>query len=199
VSVPASVVTADAAELPGLAVELGFPVVLKALGGGLAHKSEVGGVVVDLDSTDAVRRAAAGMAGLAERFLLERMVPDALLELLVGVQRDPRLGLGLTLGAGGVLVELVDDTATLLLPATRNQIRAALTGLRVGPVLEGFRGRPADLEAVVTAVEAVAAFAVDHAAQLLELEVNPLLVLPDGAVAVDALIRLAGPVTRQLS
>jgi acetyl-CoA synthetase len=197
VSVPASVVTADPAALPALAAQLGFPVVLKALGADLAHKSEVGGVVVGLGSTDAVRRAAAGMAGLAGRFLLERMVPDAVLELLVGVQRDPRLGLGLTLGAGGVLVELVDDSATLLLPATRTQIRAALTGLRVGPVLEGFRGRAADLEAVVTAVEAVAAFAVDHAAQLVELEVNPLLVLPDGAVAVDALIRLAGPVTRQ--
>jgi acyl-CoA synthetase (NDP forming) len=197
VRVPASVVTADAAELPGLAAELGFPVVLKALGGGLAHKSEVGGVVVGLDTADGVRRAAARGAGLASCFLLERMVPDPLLELLVGVQRDPRLGLGLTLGAGGVLVELVDDTATLLLPATRSQIRAALTGLRVGPVLEGFRGRAADLEAVVTAVEAVAAFAVDHAAQLVELEVNPLLVLPDGAMAVDALIRLAGPVTQR--
>jgi hypothetical protein len=121
------------------------------------------------------------------------MVPGAVLELLVGVQRDPRLGLALTLGAGGVLVELVDDTDTVLLPTTRREIREALTGLRVGPVLAGYRGRPADLEAVVAAVEAVAAFAVDQAERLLELEVNPLLVLPDGAVAVDALVRLAGP------
>jgi acetyl-CoA synthetase len=195
VSVPASAVTADAGELPALASELGYPVVLKALGSDLAHKSDVGGVVVGLASADAVRRAAAAMADLADRFLVERMVPGALLELLVGVQRDPRLGLGLTLGAGGVLVELVDDTATLLLPATPAQIRAALTGLRVGPVLEGFRGQVADLEAVVSAVQAIAAFALDHADRLVELEVNPLLVLPDGAMAVDALIRLAGPET----
>jgi succinyl-CoA synthetase beta subunit len=195
VSVPASAVTADAGELPALASELGYPVVLKALGSDLAHKSDVGGVVVGLASADAVRRAAAAMADLADRFLVERMVPGALLELLVGVQRDPRLGLGLTLGAGGVLVELVDDTATLLLPATPAQIRAALTGLRVGPVLEGFRGQAADLEAVVSAVQAIAAFALDHADRLVELEVNPLLVLPDGAMAVDALIRLAGPET----
>ncbi len=197
VSVPASGVTADRDELPALATALGYPVVLKALAGDLAHKSDLGGVVVGLDSEDAVRRAAAGMAGVAERFLVERMVPGALLELLVGVQRDPRLGLGLTLGAGGVLVELVDDTATLLLPATHAQIRAALTGLRVGPVLEGFRGRPADLEATVGAIEAVAAFALDHADRLVEVEVNPLLVLPDGAMAVDALIRLAGPANEQ--
>jgi acyl-CoA synthetase (NDP forming) len=194
-SVPASAVTHDAGELPALSSELGYPVVLKALGSDLAHKSDVGGVVVGLASADAVRRAAAAMADLADRFLVERMVPGALLELLVGVQRDPRLGLGLTLGAGGVLVELVDDTATLLLPATPAQIRAALTGLRVGPVLEGFRGQAADLEAVVSAVQAIAAFALDHADRLVELEVNPLLVLPDGAMAVDALIRLAGPGT----
>jgi acetyl-CoA synthetase len=193
VSVPPSGV-ADAAALPQLAADLGFPVVLKALADGLAHKSEAGGVAVGLDSEDAVRRAAAGMAGVAERFLVERMVEGAVLELLVGVQRDPRLGLGLTLGAGGVLVELVDDTATLLLPTTRAAIRAALSGLRVGPVLEGFRGRAADLEAVVSAVEAIARFATDHADRLVEIEVNPLLVLPEGAVAVDALIRLAGPV-----
>jgi acyl-CoA synthetase (NDP forming) len=198
VPVPASAVADHVDQLPALATGLGFPVVLKAVSAGIAHKSDVGGVAIDLGTEDAVRRAAAGMAGQAssdpgQRFLVEQMVGGAVLELLVGVQRDARLGLGLTLGAGGILVELVDDTATLLLPATRAEIRAALTGLRVGPVLEGFRGRNADLDAVVAAVEAIAAFATDHADRLVELEVNPLLVLPEGAMAVDALIRLAGP------
>jgi acetyl-CoA synthetase len=196
--VPASALTDDAVEVPRLAAGLGYPVVLKAVVDGLAHKSEVGGVRVGLDSDDAVRRAVADMAGLARarpgmRFLVERMVHDVVVELIVGVQRDPRLGLGLTLGAGGVLVELVDDTATLLLPVTRADIRHALAGLRIGPVLEGFRGRTADREAVVSAVEAIASFATDRADRLVEIEVNPLLVLPEGAMAVDALIRLAGP------
>lgn len=195
VPVPASVVVPTAVDAAAAAARLGFPVVLKATGDGLVHKSDVGGVVVGLDSEDAVRHAAAAMGDVADAFLVERMVPDAVLELLVGVQRDPRLGLALTLGAGGVLVELVDDTATVLLPTTRAEIRAALRGLRVGPVLEGFRGRVADLEAVVSAVEAVATYAVDHADRLLEIEVNPLLVLTEGAVAVDALIRLAEPPT----
>jgi acyl-CoA synthetase (NDP forming) len=193
---PRSAVAGSVSELPAAARQVGYPVVLKALAEGLAHKSEVGGVAVGLDSEEAVARAAAGMSGVADRFLVEQMVDGVVLELIVGVQRDPRLGLGLTLGAGGVLVELVDDTATLLLPATRGEIRAALTGLRVGPVLEGFRGTVADLDAVVSAIEAVAAFATDHAGRLLEIEVNPLLVLPEGAMAVDALIRLAGPTAR---
>jgi acyl-CoA synthetase (NDP forming) len=202
VPVPRSAVADSADELPGLAAGLGFPVVLKAVSAGIAHKSDVGGVAIDLGSEDAVRRAATGMAGLApegppQRFVVEQMVGGALLELLVGVQRDARLGLGLTLGAGGILVELLDDTATLLLPTTRAEIRDALTGLRVGPVLLGFRGRAADLDAVVDAVEAIAAFASDHADRLVELEVNPLLVLPEGVMAVDALIRLAGPVVEQ--
>src|SRR5262249_37159718 len=154
---------------------------------------DVGGVAVGLESEDDVRRAAAGMAGVTDRFLVERMVGDAVLELLVGVQRDRRLGLALTVGAGGVLVELVDDTVTILLPARRAEIRDALTSLRVGPVLQGFRGHGADLDAVVDAVEAIARFATDHADRLLELEVNPLLALPSGAVAVDALVRLAEP------
>lgn len=194
VPVPTAVVAETVDDLAAATTEVGFPLVLKSLAEGLAHKSDVGGVVVGLQSDDEVGRAAAAMAHLSGRFLVEQMVSGAVLELLVGVQRDPRLGLGLTLGAGGVLVELVDDTATLLLPATREEIRSALTGLRVGPVLEGFRGRPADLEAVVSAVEAVAAYAVDHADRLVEIEVNPLLVLAEGAMAVDALIRLAGPV-----
>jgi acetyl-CoA synthetase len=119
------------------------------------------------------------------------MVEGAVLELLVGVRRDPRLGLGLTVGAGGVYVELLDDSVTLLLPATSAEIREALRSLRIGPVLDGFRGRSADLDSAVAAVEAVAAFALDHSERLVEVEVNPLLVLPRGAMAVDALIRLA--------
>jgi acetyl-CoA synthetase len=193
VPVPDSAVADSPDEAATAARELGLPVVLKAVAAGLAHKSDVGGVVVGLDSEVAVRRAAAAMSAVAERWLVERLVPGALLELLVGVQRDPRLGLALTVGAGGVLAELVEDTATVLLPATGDEIRAALTRLRVGPVLEGFRGQEADLEAVVSAVEAVAAFAVAHADRLVEIEVNPLLVLPEGTMAVDALIRLAEP------
>ena len=181
------------AEAAALASEIGFPVVLKALSADLAHKSEIGGVQVGLDSEAAVRRAVANMAGLSDRFLVEQMVDGAAMELIVGVQSDPHLGQAVTVGAGGVLVELIQDSATILLPATATDIRAALRRLRIWPVLEGFRGGHSGSDAVVEAIGAIVAFATDHADRLVELEVNPLLVLPGSAVAVDALIRLAEP------
>lgn len=170
------------------AAGLGFPVVVKAVSADLAHKSEAGGVRVSLTDERQVRDAVAGMSALADRFLVERMVEGATAELIVGVHRDPQFGLAVTIGAGGVLVELVRDSATLLLPATRAEIRAALGEFRIWPLLAGFRGPGADVEAVVDSVAAIVAFARHHD-DLVELDVNPLLALPDGAVAVDALIR----------
>ncbi|NNG89583.1 CoA-binding protein, partial [Streptomyces cacaoi] len=180
-------------EAAALAATLGFPVVVKALSPGLAHKSEVGGVRTGLADEGAVREAVAAMAPLADRFLIERMVPGAVAELVVGVRHDPRFGRALTLGSGGVLVELVRDTATLLLPASRAEIEETLGSLRAWPVLRGFRAGPAgDVAAAVEAVSAVAAYA--QREDVTEVEVNPLLVLPEGhgAVAVDAVVRYAG-------
>jgi len=164
--------------------------VLKAVSSTRAHKSESGGVRLSLRSPDEVTLAAAGMAELDEQFLVERMVDGALAELIVGVHRDPQFGLSMTIGTGGVLVELIKDAVTLLLPTTTADIRGALGSLRVWPLIHGFRGRSADVESVVAAVAAIVDYAQQHADRLLELEVNPLLVLPDRVVAVDALIRL---------
>ena len=127
-----------------------------------------------------------------ERVLLERMAPPPLAELIVGIKREEGFGLALVLGAGGILVELLQDSRSLLLPTTDGAIRAALLSLRSAPLLQGFRGRAAaDLDALVAAIRAVADYAGEHAARLLELDVNPLLVDERGCVAVDALIRLA--------
>lgn len=191
IAVPRSLAARDPADVPGLAAELGFPVVLKALSAEVAHKSEVGGVRLGLNSEVAVRQAAADMTGLGDQLLVEEMIDGAVLELIVGVRSDPQFGLALTLGAGGELVELIQDTATILLPATADDIRVALRHLRVWPVLAGFRGRIVDLDPAVDAVASITTLAADYAERLIELEVNPLLVLPHGAVAVDALIRLA--------
>ena len=115
-------------------------------------------------------------------------------ELLVGVTRDPTGLLALTLGAGGVLTELLRDSATLVLPATREETRHALESLRLAALLHGYRGQPpADLDAPLDAIEAIAAYAREEAPRLVELDVNPLIAGPQGAVAVDALIRLDTP------
>ncbi|MGI5350503.1 acetate--CoA ligase family protein [Streptomyces sp. CA-250714] len=192
--VPNGVVAAPG-EAAQAARGLGFPVVAKALAADLPHKSEAGGVRLGLADEAAVQDAVSAMAGLADRFLIERMVPDAIAEILVGVHHDPVFGPALTLGAGGVLVELVRDTATLLLPTTEGEIEAALASLRVWSLLRGFRGRPAgDVRAAVDAVQAVAAYVQDHP-EVTELDVNPLLVLPEGqgAVAADVLISRVHP------
>jgi acyl-CoA synthetase (NDP forming) len=174
---------------------LGYPVVLKAVSDQLAHKTEAGAVHLNLQNEAQLRAALEKMAGLSELFLVEQMAKGVVAEVIVGVQRDPQFGLSLTVGAGGVLVEILQDAVTLLFPVQRNNVRDALMALKMWPLLVGFRGRPAgDVEALIDAVMAVANFAQRHAHQLLELDVNPVLVMAQGqgVLAVDALIRIKG-------
>ncbi len=179
-------------EAPAAAGTLGFPVVLKASNAALAHKTEAGGVALNLRSEAEVAAAARGMTKLADELLVEQMVQESVCELIVGIKSDAQFGLALVIGAGGVLTELLRDSVTLLLPAERHEIAAALARLQVSKLIEGFRGRRGDREAAIAAIEAVARFAVDHAASLEELDVNPLMVLAEGkgAIAADALIRM---------
>ena len=182
-----------AAQVLQAADALGYPVVLKAVSEHLAHKTEAGAVQLNLANAAQLQAALNQMAGLSEHFLVEQMASNVVAEVIVGVQRDAQFGLSLTVGAGGVLVELLQDARTLLLPVQRDEVQAALQSLRMAPLLRGFRGRPAgDVSALVDAVMAVAAYAQAHADQLLELDVNPVLVMPQGVLAVDALIRLQG-------
>lgn len=165
---------------------MGLPLVLK--GEGFAHKTEVGAVAVNLSTEAEVIEAAARMSATA--WLVEEMVTGGVAELLLGVLRDPAHGFVLTLAAGGTLTEILRDSASLILPVTAQDIRTALDGLRIAPVLKGYRGQEgADIEAIVGAVLAVQDYVAAHAGQLEELEINPLICTPTGAVAVDALIR----------
>ncbi|MDR6291942.1 acyl-CoA synthetase (NDP forming) [Inquilinus ginsengisoli] len=178
-------------EAVAAAEAIGFPVVLKATGAALAHKTELGAVRLNLADAVAVRQAAEALAGLGEALLVERMVGDAVAELIVGIGRDPQIGLHLVLGSGGTLVELVGDTRILLLPAARAEIAAAIGALKVAKLIAGHRGRPSgDLDAAVDAVLAIQDFALAQADWLAELDVNPLMIQPSGAVAADVLLRL---------
>jgi hypothetical protein len=138
-----------------------------------------------------VEAAAHDLLNRCERVLVERMVTGGLVEMIVGISRDPVYGPMLTFGAGGVLAELLDDVATLLLPTDAAAVKAALESLKVAKLLNGWRGKPAaDTGAAVAAILAVARFAESHAATLEELDINPLIVCEDGAWAADALIRM---------
>ena len=189
-ALPKGRVCSNRAEVLQAAAEIGFPVVLKGMG--LAHKSEAGAVAVNLKDDEALAAAFARMEAVAETFLVESMVAGAVCELIVGVVRDPAHGFVLTLGAGGVLAELMADATSLILPASRTEISDALRTLGIYPLLEGYRGaRRGDIEATLDAVEAICAYATAERECLMELDVNPLIVTPDGALAADALVRLA--------
>ena len=171
------------------AAELGYPVVLKA-DGDIAHKTEAGAVKLDLRDADAVRSACHAMAAAKDGFLVQPMLKGGI-ELVVGVKRDPQVGPVLLVGMGGVLVEIMRDTALALAPVGVSEARRMLEGLKGYKLLQGYRGTPAaDLDSVCEAIVRISEFAADHAEEVEEIDVNPLLARPDGAVALDALIVL---------
>jgi acyl-CoA synthetase (NDP forming) len=187
--IPRSVTATSIDELLEETQALTFPVALKGVG--LAHKSEAGLVTLNIMDEPDLTAAACQMQTVTSEFLVEEMAVGALAEVLVGITRDPTGSFLLTLGAGGVLTEILGDTKSLLLPASRAEIEQALHGLRIGRLLEGYRGKPAaDMEALCDAVLAICHYAAAHADRLVELEVNPLIARVGDAVAVDALIRL---------
>jgi acetate---CoA ligase (ADP-forming) len=173
-----------------VAAGLGFPVAIKMSSAEIAHKTEAGGVALNLRGIEEADAAARRMRPLGPEVLVEEMTQGAVAELIIGLKRDPQFGLALVIGAGGVLAELLKDSATLLLPASREDVTLALQSLRVWKLIEGFRGKSGDAKAAVDAVMAVLDFAKAHSGSIEELDVNPLLILPQGAVAVDALIRV---------
>ena len=176
------------------AEEIGYPVVLKAMSPDLVHKTEAGGVMLNLKNEAAVAGALAGMRALSAQFLVEQMKPGAVAELLIGVKQDPQFGPVLVLGSGGVLVELLSDAAVVLLPTDAPSVEAALRRLKIWSLLQGFRGRPAgDVAALIDSILAIADFVASRAGQLLELDINPVLIMPEGegVWAADAYICLA--------
>ena len=188
--IPRGAVARSGDEAVAVAASLGGPVALKALG--VAHKTERDAVKLGLCEPGEIRDAVRELLALGNGVLVERFETGVVVELIVGLHRDPQLGLLLTVGSGGVFVELAADSVTLLLPVAESEVRTALSGLRCAPMLEGWRGREsADVDAAVAAVLAIAAFAVAHRDRIEELDVNPLGVgaRGHGAVALDALIR----------
>ena len=190
-NVPPSHVVGDENAAYVAAEMLGYPVVVKAVSAQLTHKTEAGAVQLHVQNGTQVQNAVRATQHLSSQFLVEKMVAAPLTELIVGVLNDAQFGLSLTMGAGGIYVELLRDSVTLLLPCTRTDIVHALRQLRCFPLLNGYRGKPAaDLDTVAEAVLAIVQYAHEHAGHLQELDVNPLMITADAAIAVDALIKL---------
>ena len=172
-------------DIAASAQKIGFPVTLKGLG--LAHKSESGAVRVGIKSQDELTLAIQSMPKEVTDFLVEQTITDVVAEVLVSVRRDAPVGWLITLGAGGIYTELWRDTVCLLAPATDTEIRNAILSLRIAPLLNGYRGKPAgDLDALVALTQKVIAMTLNEG--LVEVELNPVLVTKTSAVAVDALM-----------
>ena len=187
-TIPPSVVVTDRSTAGQAAADIGFPVALKTLG--LAHKTGANGLALGLNTRAEVEIAAPRLAD--GPLLVERMVAGTLVEVLVGVTRDPAHGFVLTLGAGGTMTDVLRDRASLLIPATRAEVIARLKDLNIAPLLEGFRGNPpVDLDALLAAIDAVQAYVLANAERVEEVEINPLICTQDNAIAADALIRKA--------
>ena len=196
VPVPAGQVVHSAEEAAAAAGELGYPVVVKALG--IAHKTDVGGVKLNLGSADEVSAAVMGMTGFSESYLVEKMVEGAVAEVIVGIAHDEQFGPYLLVGGGGILVEMMKDSASLLLPTTRDRVLHALGNLNCASLFKGFRGAPlADLEAAADVILIVAGMVENDPSAIVELDINPLMLLAEGqgVVAADAYISLSADST----
>jgi acetate---CoA ligase (ADP-forming) len=177
------------------AESVGYPVVLKSLGA--VHKSDRGGVVTGLPDREALAAACDDLRlrlGATE-FSVEAMAPvGSGIEMIAGVRRDEKFGLAVMIGLGGVLAEVLDDVSVALAPVTGEQVAQSIRRLRAAPLLAEWRGRPAlDVAGLIEAVLRLVDLASSRP-EVMELEINPLLVLPDRVLALDArVITATGP------
>ena len=187
----------DADDAARAAQEIGFPVALKIASPDIAHKTEAGGVVLNLADADAVRAAFAQIAAAAKAYapsariegcVVQEMVPGGL-ELVLGARIDAQFGPLVAVGLGGTLVELLRDTAVGLAPVSAAEAREMLESLKGAALLKGYRGsEPVDVDALAGQVARFSEFVADAADLLEEVDVNPVIVRGARAVAVDALI-----------
>lgn len=189
VAVPASATADSRAAAVAAAERLGYPVVLKTANPLIQHKFDLGGVAIGLDGPDAVSRAYEAIAtALGPSILVQAQAPTGT-EVLVGVVADAQFGPIMTVGLGGVFVEVFKDVITFLPPVDPNDARGYLERLTGFAVLTGARGRPgADLDALAEAIARLSVLAVALGDLIAEMDVNPIIAHERGAVAVDALV-----------
>lgn len=194
-------VAASPEEAGQLAQGLAGRLVVKILSRQIAHKSDVGGVRLGVARDEVAEVAARMQSDLArqglpvEGFLVQEMVSGGI-EFILGLTRDPQLGLALLLGAGGVAAELFKDTAIRLLPLSREDAVSMIDELKSAPLLEGYRGAPRhDVDALIEAILAFSRMGEQLGPHLQEAEINPLFILPEGqgVVAADGLAVLTKP------
>lgn len=194
--VPESQIAASPDEAVEIAERIGYPIVLKIASPNILHKTDVGGVKVNLGDQEEVRDAFELMVYRAQRYvpeanilgcLVQEMVPSGGLEVLVGMNRDPQFGPLVTFGLGGIYVETLKDVTFRVAPVSVQDAREMLDEIRARALLDGVRGKPAvDKDAIVDTLLRVGQLVQDFS-EIVELDINPLIVYPrqQGAIAID--------------
>jgi acetyl-CoA synthetase (ADP-forming) len=185
----------EAVEFAG---QIGFPVVLKIVSPEIIHKSDAGGVKVNLKNVDEVKQAYAKILDNAKKYndkakivgvLVQEMAPQST-EVIVGAIKDPQFGQTLMFGLGGIFVELLKDVAFRVAPLTREDAHEMVTKVKAYPLLTGYRNTPpTDIEAIIDAIMNTSKLVMDYP-EIKELDLNPIMAYEKGATTVDARIIL---------
>jgi len=180
------------------AEEIGYPVVLKIVSPDVIHKSDVGGVVVDLKNANDVQNAYKQVTNSLKKhkpnakivgMLVQEMAPQST-EIIVGATKDPQFGPTLMFGLGGIFVEILKDVTFRIAPVTEDEAREMITAVKAYPLLKGYRNAPpADIEAIVEILLNTSRLVMEHQ-EIKELDLNPIMVYEKGAKTVDARIIL---------
>jgi acetyltransferase len=191
------VLAADVAAAAAAATEMGYPVVLKIMSPEWVHKSDQGGVILNVNTEAELRQAyrdlsarfqASTPGGRLQGILVQKQVQGV--ELLMGLSRDPQFGPVLVAGAGGIYTEVLRDVARALVPITRDQAAGMLQSLKIFPILQGARGQAGmDLAALTATLVNLSRLAVDYP-EIRELDLNPVVAAPQGCWCVDCRIVL---------
>ncbi|MDC1317899.1 acetate--CoA ligase family protein [Candidatus Thioglobus sp.] len=191
ISVPDGKIITSTSEALMAAEKIHYPITLKVSDVELAHKTELGAVVLNINNPLALEKVCQDLFKIGSSLLIEKMVEDSVAELIVGVGLDPIFGKYIIIGSGGILVELFKESIPLLFPVNREDVSLALSKLKVFPLINGYRGNPeGDVEMIIDCVMATVKLVSEN--DIYELDINPLLVLKrgSGVIAVDTLIKL---------
>ena len=191
IPVPDGKIITSTSEALMAAEKIHYPITLKVSDVELAHKTELGAVMLNINDPLSLEKACQDLFKIGSSLLIEKMVQDSVAELIVGVGLDPIFGKYIIIGSGGILVELFQESIPLLFPVNREDVSLALSKLKVFPLINGYRGNPeGDVEMIIDCVMATVKLVSEN--DIDELDINPLLVLKrgSGVIAVDTLIKL---------
>ena len=191
IPVPDGKIITSTSEALMAAEKIHYPITLKVSDVELAHKTELGAVMLNINDPLALEKACQDLFKIGSSLLIEKMVQDSVAELIIGVGLDPIFGKYIIIGSGGILVELFKESIPLLFPVNREDVSLALSKLKVFPLINGYRGNPeGDVEMIIDCVMATVKLVSEN--DIDELDINPLLVLKrgSGVIAVDTLIKL---------